>query len=211
VRLQPNAWARDWRFPLIHGREDERRIPAAARDFLVSFGLPRVVIFEWRSDFEISFTPLEKELVPYNTTFTWGDFYNEARDRAWSHQLVIGEEEFCNGHASICIHEHEGTVNRLDCELDKDAECFVNSDAERYGKSLLFAKNWSVTVHANGALPSVSALEALASELRRVDPRAFDDQNSFWPNLFECVLENPDGDPLDLEITSDPARSKPRF
>ena len=209
--MQSNAWARDWRYSLIHGRQDQRRIPAAARDFLVSFGLPRVVMFEWRSDFEISFTPVEKELVPYNTTFTWGDFYNEARDRAWSHQLVIGEEEFCNGHASICIHEHEGSVNRLDCELDKDAECFVNSDVERYGKSLLFAQNWSVAVHANGALPSVAALETLASELRRVDPRAFEDQSNFWPNLFECVLENPDGDPLDLEITSDPARSKPRF
>jgi hypothetical protein len=91
--LQPNAWARDWRYPLIHGRSDQRRIPAAARDFLVSFGLPRVIIFEWRSDFEISFSPVEKDLVPYNTTFTWGDFYNEVRDRAWSHQLVIGEEE----------------------------------------------------------------------------------------------------------------------
>jgi hypothetical protein len=211
VRLQPNSWARDWHHPLIHGRPDQRRIPAAARDFLVSFGLPRVVIFEWRCDFEISFTPIEKELVPYNTTFTWGDFYNEVRDRAWSHQLVIGEEEFCNGHASICIQEHEGTVNRLDCELDKHAKCFVNSDVERYGKSLLIAQNWSVAVHSNSALPSVEAFETLATELRRLDPRAFEDQNNFWPNLIECVLENPDGDPLDLEIVSDPARSKPRF
>ena len=95
------------------------------------------MIFDWRNSFEISFTSLEKALVPYNTTFTWGDFYNEARDRAWSHQLVIGEEEFCNGHAAICIHEHERTVNRLDCELDNHAECFINSSVELYGKSLL--------------------------------------------------------------------------
>jgi hypothetical protein len=196
---------------LIHGRPDERRIPAAARDFLVSFGLPRVVIFEWRTSFEISFTPLEKELVPYNAAIRWGDFYDEARDRAWSQQLIVAEEEFCNGHASICIHEHNGTVNRLDCELLKDPECFVNSNVELYGKSLLSAQKWSAAVHFNGALPSAGAFEALASELSGIDPRAFKDQNNFWPNLFECVLENPDGDPIDLEVTSDPARSKPRF
>jgi hypothetical protein len=186
-------------------------MPAAARDFLVWFGMPRVVIFEWRNAFELSFTPLEEELVPYNAIIRWGAFYNETRDREWSHQLVVGEEEFCNGHASICIHEHDGTVNRLDCELDDEPQCFVNSDVELFGKSLLFAQKWSAAVHTNGALPSVGSFETLASELRRTDPRAFLDDRSFWPSLIECVLENPDGHPLELEITSDPARSKPRF
>jgi hypothetical protein len=185
--------------------------PAAARDFLVTFGLPRVVIFEWRCAFEISFTPLEKELVPYNAMIGWGDFYDEARDRDWSHQFVVAEEEFCNGHASICIHEHDGTVNRLDCELDNNPKCFVNTNVELFGKSLLFAQKWSAAVHTNSALPSVGSFDRLANELRRADPRAFEDEKSFWPNLIECVLENPDGDPLELEITSDPARSEPRF
>jgi hypothetical protein len=209
--VYPDVWARDWRHSLIRGRSDERRIPAAARDFLVSFGLPRVVIFEWRNDFEISFAPLEKELVPYNAIIGWGDFYDEARDREWSLQLVVGEEEFCNGHASICIHEYDGTVNRLDCELDKHPNCFVNSDVVLFGKSLLLAQKWSGVVHANGALPSVESFETLASELRRTDPRAFEGERSFWPSLIECVLENPDGGPLELEITSDPTRSKSRF
>jgi hypothetical protein len=186
-------------------------MPAAARDFLIAFGLPRVVIFEWRNSFEISFSPLEKELVPYNALIGWGDFYDEARDREWGHQLVVGEEEFCNGHASFCVHEHDGTVNRLDCELLQDPQCFVNSNIERFGMSLLFARKWSVAVHSNGALPSAGSVEMLASWLKRADPRAFEDEKSFWPSLIECVLENPDGDPLDLEITSDPARSKPRF
>jgi hypothetical protein len=186
-------------------------MPAAARDFLISFGLPRVVIFEWRNSFEISFTPLEKELVPYNAQIRWGDFYDEARDHEWSHQLVVGEEEFCNGHAAFCVHEHDGTVNRLDCELFKDPQCFVNSSVVLFGMSLLFAQKWSVSVHSNGTLPSAASFEMLASGLKRADPRAFEDEKSFWPSLIECVLENPDGDPLDLEITSDPARSKPRF
>jgi hypothetical protein len=209
--VQPNVWARDWYHPLIRGRLDERRMPMATRDFLVTFGLPRVVIFEWRNAFEISFTPLEKELVPHNAIIRWGDFYDEARDREWGQQLVVGEEEFCNGHASICIHEDDGTVNRLDCELDKNPKCFVNSTIELFGMSLLFAQKWSAAVHANGALPSVGSFEALAGELRRADSRAFEDQRSFWPSLIESVLENPDGDPLDLEITCDPARSKARF
>lgn len=209
--MQPDAWARDWSHPLVRGCSDEGRMPAVARDFLVSFGLPRIVIFEWRNSFELSFTPLEKALVPYNAIIGWGDFYDEARDREWSHQLVVGEEEFCNGHASICIQEQDGTVNRLDCELDKNPNCFVNSNVELFGKSLLSAQKWSASVHAGGALPSVESFELLRGELKRVDPLAFEDERSFWPSLIECVLENPDGDPLKLEITSDPTRSKPRF
>jgi hypothetical protein len=169
------------------------------------------VIFEWRNAFEISFAPLEKELVAYNTIIKWGDFYDETLDRDWSHQLVVGEQEFCNGHASICIDEHEGTVHRLDCELDKNPKSFVNSNVELFGKSLLFAQKWSAAAHSNGALLSVRSFEALASKLSGVDPRAFENRRSFWPSLIDCVLENPDGDPLELEITSDPARSKPRF
>src|SRR5947209_5416003 len=109
-------------------------MPAAARDFLDSFGLPRVVIFEWRNAFEISFTPLERELVPYNAIIGWGDFYDETLDREWSQQLVVGEEEFCNGHAALCIHEQTGIVSRLDCELlgseAHPAQLFVNSNVE---------------------------------------------------------------------------------
>lgn len=211
MRGQPDEWARDWCHPLIHGRHSEKQIPVAARDFLVSFGLPRVVIFEWRNSFEISFVQLKKRLVPYSAKIRWGDFYDEARDRDWSHQFVVGQEEFCNGHASYCVHEHEGTVTRLDCELLKEPECFVNSDIESFGTSLLLAQEWSVAVHANGALPTTRSLETLARRLKRADPRAFEDERNFWPSLIRDVLENPDGDPLDLEITSDPARSKPRF
>jgi len=209
--MEPDVWARDWRHDLIRRCPHEVQIPAAARDFLTSFGLPRVVIFEWYNSFEISFTPLEKKLVPYNSLITWGDFCDAARDREWSHQFVMGEEEFCNGHASFCVHDQDGTVNRLDCELDKDPQCFVNSSVELFGKSLLVAQNWSVTVHLKGELPSAGSFEMLASRLQRADPRAFEDARGFWPSLIECVLEPPDGDPLDLEITSDPARSKPRF
>lgn len=211
--MQPNDWADAWQHPIIHGRRDERRLPTAAREFLVSFGLPRVVIFQWRSPFVISFSPLETGLVAYNTTFSWGDFYNEVRDREWSHQLVVGEEEFCNGHAAFCVHEVEGTVSRLDCELELDrrAQCFVNSSVEFFGISLLLAQKWSQAVHSGGTSPSADAFDQLAKELKRADPLAFQDEEYFWPNLIEAVLENPDDDPLELEVTSDPTRSKPRF
>jgi hypothetical protein len=210
VQMRPEAWARDWRHPLIHCRPDEQRLPEAARAFLVGFGLPSVVIFECRNSFEISFATLQKELVPYNATMRWGDFYSEALDREWSHQLVFGEEEFCNGHASFCVHDDDGTVNRLDCELE-DPQCFVNSSVELFGMSLLFAQKWSVTTHSDGALASAESLEMLANGLKRYDPRAFQDDKSFWPGLLEYVIENPGSEPLYLEITSDPSRSKPRF
>src|SRR5690348_136917 len=181
--MQPDSWACDWRHALVHGRSDETRIPVATRDFLVSFGLPRVVIFDWCNPFEISFTPLEKELIPYNATITWGDFYDEALDREWAQQLVVGEEEFSNGHASICVQVQDGTVNELDCELVNNPKSFVNSNVELFGKSLLLAEKWSAATHTDGASPSIESFEALRSELRRTDPRAFEDARSFWPGL----------------------------
>lgn len=124
---------------------------------------------------------------------------------------MVGEEEFCNGHAAFCVHETDGTVSRLDCELLRDPQCFVNFGIDLFGMSLLLAQKWSEVVHSGGASPSAESIDRLATELKRTDPRAFEDGKCFWPNLIECVLENPDNEPLDLEVTSDPARSKPRF
>jgi hypothetical protein len=208
--MQLEAWAREWHYPLLHCRPDEKRLPQTAREFLTTFGLPSVVIFELHSSFEISFAPLKNELMPYNSAIRWGDFYSEELDREWSHQFVLGEEEFCNGHASFCVHDNTGTVNRLDCELNNPI-CFVNSSVELFGKSLLFAQQWSVNTHDQGALPTAESFETLINGLKRCDPRAFEDRRCFWRSMIEYVVENPDGAPLDLVITSDPMRSKPRF
>src|SRR5580704_3958664 len=138
--MRPDEWADAWQRPLIHYRHDDQRLPPSALEFVVTFGLPRIVIFEWRNPFEISFSPLEKELVAYNTLFKWGDFFNEAVDSEWRHLLVIGEEEFCNGRAAYCVHEKNGTVSRVDCELLQDPQCFVNSSVEDFGMSLLLVQ-----------------------------------------------------------------------
>ena len=83
MQLEANAWERDWCHALIRGHANERRMPENSQQFLVTFGLPRVVLFEWRNAFELSFAPLEKELVTYNTMIRWGDFYDGGRDREW--------------------------------------------------------------------------------------------------------------------------------
>jgi hypothetical protein len=139
-----------------------------------------------------------------------GDFNNAELDQDWQQQFIIGEEEFCNGHASFCVDEQTGIVTRIDCEIP-DPSCFVNSNIERFGQSLLAAKKWSDSVHSGEVPPLTAAFESLTSELKQIDPPAFLNQNCYWPNLIEVWLEDPDSLGLELLITNDPTKSEPRF
>jgi hypothetical protein len=205
--MQPDEWLDAWEHRVIHAREEDRHLPVAARAFLLSHGLPRVVIFQWRNSFEIAFSPLAKELVFYNTLVRWGAFRNEALDRSWGDQVVIGEEDFCNGSASYCVHKEHGTVSRIDCGLS-NPQCFVNSSVEQFGRSLLVGKRWSAALRARGLVPSRGDFQVLARELASVDGEAFATADHFWRNLIEVILDEAE---IELEITDDPARSRPRF
>jgi hypothetical protein len=205
--MQPIVWRKRWQHDLTHARAGERTLPKEAHDFLVDFGLPRVMMFEWRSSFEITFAPLATELIPYSDVIRWGDFFNRELAERWSQQLVIGEEEFCNGHASFCVHKQTGVVTRIDCELSAP-ETFVNSTVIQFAESLLAAKEWSDQALSRGGAPTRSAFQSLASDLKVIDCRVFDNQSSFWRKFIEFIL---DDEPNALLITNDPSRSKPRF
>jgi hypothetical protein len=205
--MQTIEWRDAWQDRLVYLRADDRQLPNGTRDFLVSFGMPRRVIFECRSSFEISFAPVEAGLTPYNTLVQWGDFYNAAFDRAWSNELVIGDEDFCNGSACYSVQRESGQVSRIDCELSKP-QTFVNSSVAQFGMSLLVSKKWSANMRAQGVVPSFDSFTALARELERIDEKAFQSDGHYWRNLIEVFLEEKD---FELEITDDPAKSKPRF
>ncbi len=205
--MQPDTWANAWSCGGVRAREEDGWSPAGARDFLVAYGLPRLIIFEWRNDFEISFAPIARAPVPYNAEIRWGDFYDADKDREWGRQWIIGDEEFCNGHASYCIQADTGEVSRIDCELS-DPQSFVNSSVALYGRSLLAARVWSARVPSRGLVLTLESFQQLGRELQSIDPRALEHDRCFWRNLIEVLL---DDKLIDLEITDDPARSKPRF
>ncbi len=199
------AWGKD---RLIFLQGGARVLPLESRRFLKNYGLPRNMIFEGETPFEIHFDALSKDLVPYNKTFEWGDFYDKRLDRRWGEQLVIGEEDFCNGSASYCVHGTRGEVTRIDVELDRP-NSFVNSSVAQFGRTLLAMTAWSSAIRDGGREPSQASLRALATRVKAIDPAAFKSRNRFWPYLFAYLREQ---DELEsLEITSDPARSKHRF
>lgn len=209
--MTPDEWSEAWEHRILNARSDDQLLPAEAREFLVSNGMPNVVIFEWSSSFEISFLPLAKNLVDYNALVCWGDDRNETLESEWQNQIVIADEDFCNGSASHCVHRETGIVSRIDCELPKP-QCFINSSVAQFGKSLLIAKRWSAALKARGIKPTAESFDVLARELRMVDANTFDTADHYWRNLVEYFLESIlDEIDFDLEITDDPARSKPRF
>jgi SUKH-4 immunity protein len=205
--MEAGEWRDVWEHGVINARGDDRLLPAAAREFLLAYGMPKVVIFECSNSFEISFWPLAEELAVYNARVRWGDFYNKELDREWSNQVVIANEDFRNGSASYCVHQEHGRVSRIDCELSTPL-CFVNSSVAQFGMSLLVAKKWSANLRARDTIPTAASFKVLARDLASVDRDAFESVENHWPGLIEFVL---DGEVLDFEITDDPARSKPRF
>lgn len=205
--MEIEAWRRAWGADrLIYAGASSRQLPPTARDFLTSYGLPRVFIFEHENASEISFLPIANKLLAYNKVIRWGDFSDREQDRTWRHQLVIGEEEFCNGHASFCIHRIDETITRIDCELDEPEE-FVNSTVPQFAESLLLAALWS-GANCQDEIWWRTSLAELAHALELKDPDAFDGRKSFWPTLIDHIK---DQSPGSFEITCDPARSKPRF
>ncbi len=191
---------------LTHLHGDDERLPSDARHFLEQYGLPKIAVFQGLHPFELSFSPLTKPLVACNTLIRWGDFPDRELDAVWADQLVIGKEEFCNGHALHCVHRLSGVVSRIDVEIS-NPECFVNSDVRRFGESLLAAIRWSQDRHALEAAPS-NFVSKLADQIKAIDPSAFDDENSFWPNLIAVAYDHHQEF---WDVSCDPRKSKPRF
>lgn len=206
-RMDASEWKSAFgadRLTYLHADDDQ--LPSEARRFLTKYGFPTVVIFEELHSFEISFSPLTNRLVAYNTMIQWGDFPDPELDAAWANQLVIGEEEFCNGHASHCVHRTSGVITRIDVEIS-DPECFVNSDLRRFGESLLAAIDWSRERRELKEVPA-DFVSHLADRIKAIDSAAFDDPDNFWPNLIDVAYDNHHEF---WDVSCDPQKSKPRF
>src|SRR5262249_4877192 len=118
--MEPSVWKQQWGVDrLVYLDGNEGILPVESESFLKTNGLPRVVVFEIPSPFEIHFSPLQMDLVAYNTKLHWGDFYDADLDVQWADQIVVGEQDFSNGSASYCIHRTSGVVSRIDCELSQ--------------------------------------------------------------------------------------------
>jgi SUKH-4 immunity protein len=218
--MKAEAWKQEWGTDnLVYSSDAGLVLPRMAREFLTSYGLPRRIIFEnplegnWEEyvSSEITFELISKPLVSYSTTIIWGEVNEcedgEEDDNPWSRQIVIGEEEFCNGHASYCVHQFNETVTRIDVEAMEE-EIFVNSSLPQYGESLLLAVRWSKAIRQSGIENWQASLQELANAIKAVDVAAFERRASEWPRLIKYALDN---EPGFLEITDNLKRSKPRF
>jgi len=200
--MQSLQWVEEWQHDVVHARREDQLLPPDAHLFLISHGLPRVMIFECRNSFEISFSPLGKELTCFSAVVPSGEV-----DKDWDLQVIIGEELFSNGSASFCVHQQTGEVSRIDCKKP-ELLSFVNSSVVQFGKSLHGAMKWSEALHSNGTALSPKSCDVLAKELEAIDARAFQSQDTFWGNVIELYRTT---ETADFEITNDPLQSKPRI
>ena len=79
----------------------------------------------------------------------------------------------------------------------------------QFAMSLLAAERWSADLRSCGLPATPESLKTLARELETIDGQAFESKHGFWRGLIEFILD--EEPPIDLKITTDPARSEPRF
>ncbi len=199
-----SAWGKD---RLTNGSDGIIVLPAAAAQFIRSYGLPLRVIFEGaegtlcgRMAFEISFEPLTYPLLRYSQAIRWGDFLDANLERSWSEQLVIGKEEFCNGSASYCVQSKTGAITRIDAESETP-ESFVNSSIEQFARSLLLATQWSAANLKTNPESWRTSIADFAASLNQLDARGFRKRESLWPLIIESIK---DAEPGSFETTTDP-------
>jgi hypothetical protein len=200
-------WRQAWTSPVLHLPHFDPRLSDTTNTFLFTFGMPLNVVFEWQNSSEVSFEPMRKPLVPYNSLVRWGDFYNESSDRDWGSQLQIAVEDFCNGSASYCVDTRTDAVSRIDCELP-DPKCLVNSTVDQFGLTLRAATEWSGGYKTCEERSLSESLDCLAERLKAIDGSAWDTQGGFWRDFVDCLRE---AEEKGIEITDDPMKSKPRF
>jgi SUKH-4 immunity protein len=214
--MTTEEWKNSWPPNQLMEPADKPELPLVAREFLRTHGLPKVVVFEAVGDnasmaFEWSFHPLTKELATCNKLIRWGDFYEAKRDQLWSHQLAIGEEEFCNGGASICVHTTDEYVTRIDCERE-GLGWFMNSSLPQLAESILAAIQWSAKirrVEKKCRRPLYAELLRTIAQIDSAITEGGRELEPFWPNILDALDD--DEELVSFEITSDPACSKPRF
>jgi hypothetical protein len=142
-----SQWKNAWPPGHLMQNVDRHELPPIARRFLRECALPKVIVCEAEGDnasmaFEWTFRCVADALQPYTKLIRWGDFYDAQKDRFWSSQLVMGQEEFCNGRASLCVDAADEYVTRIDCELS-EMGLFMNSSLPQFGASILAAAQWA--------------------------------------------------------------------
>jgi hypothetical protein len=182
-------------------------LPEETQEFLTEFGLPKVVIFECDTPFEISFAPIATRLLSYAETINWSDDDDAVLYAKWENELIIADEQFCNGHASYCVNRATGGITRMDCELPQP-ETVVNSTIEQFAISLSALVKWSSSGKMLTTRKWQDSINKLKRELLRIDSVAFRKRRNHWRDLCAYIQSH---EPDSFNVTYDPAHSKPRF
>jgi hypothetical protein len=97
--------------------------------------------------------------------------------------LVLGDEFFCNGGAWWCIHQEDGSIFRIDIELDDSIE-FANTSVAHFTSVLLATVNWSSKCKRTQRNWR-QEVDQLADEVGFIDKRAMKSPRHFWYRLLE--------------------------
>ena len=107
-----------------------------------------------------NFSRLKHSLLPVTSERTLGAIPEE-----WSRYRVFGEEYFENGGAFVCVDEVDGSIQRIDVELDDPVSLFSTS-ANQFVASFCLLENYFAS--------QTQSPEDLVRQLRLTDAAAFD-------------------------------------
>lgn len=130
--------------------------------------LPNQAMWQFREVWvSFDFSRLKKRLLPVTAESIVGG----ALPTEWLRYQVFGDERFNNGGAFVCIDEMDGSVVRIDVELEKPLS-LLNTSVDRFVTSFKLLNNYFVF--------ATQDLEDLTRRLRFADSKAFDEGSHWW-------------------------------
>jgi len=175
------AWGED---SLVRLPDANKSIPAKCGEFLLRAGLPALVrCHEASNESKITFCRLSRGLSSVIDEKTVGT----PLPSSWSRYLVAGDEFFCNGAAWWCIHQANGSIVRIDIELDDPVE-FVNTSVAHFAAAISMAVGWSAKCRRT-AQEWTREVDQLVNAIRTLDPPALKSRRCFWLRFLEFIRE----------------------
>jgi hypothetical protein len=183
--LGPEEFAHEWGPEALIRLPDKKSkvpMPADTRDFLVRAGLPALITYYGGvTESKVTFYRLDLGPSPLLEEET----VDPRIPASWSAYVVVGDEFFCNGCASWCIHQDTGHVLRVDPELQEPVE-FVNSSVAHFASAALTAVSWSQHCTRTAA-EWVAEVDRLTQLLGLLDPESTRSTKQFWGSYLDFI------------------------
>jgi hypothetical protein len=90
-----------------------------------------------------------------------------------------------DGPVPICLDErHHGSAVAVEMGIGR-TERFINTSVERFAEFLVLYQEYRTAARTLSEDETLKFIPSIEERMHKVDPKAFDDRNNYWPVIIE--------------------------